>query len=239
MTGRTKLFGTNVNFGARFDPYALDTTSTGQVIRVNESVFSQQKKLFRMTSANLSFGLNFGSETFKKKDKKDNTDPNETDEDPNNLPPDPLNDQGFDPRSALQGGNATFVEGDDGYAKFEIPWNISINYSFRLTEDRQKFDPKKMAYDYKITSDINLNGNLSLTPKWRINFASGYSFDRKEIAHTNVGISRDLHCWSMNFNLVPVGRYKSYFFTIRVNSSMLQDLKYEKRNHPRDNESFY
>ncbi|WP_430815568.1 putative LPS assembly protein LptD [Carboxylicivirga sp. RSCT41] len=239
MTGRTKLFGTNVNFGAQFDPYALDTLN-GQVIRVNESVFSQQKKLFRMTSANLSFGLNFGSDTFKKKDRQDGTtDPNATQDDPNDLPPDPLNDQEFDPRAAFQGANASFVEGDDGYAKFEIPWNISINYSFRLTEDRQKFDPKKMAYDYKITSDINLNGNLSLTPKWRINFASGYSFDLKEIAHTNIGISRDLHCWSMNFNLVPVGRYKSYFFTIRVNSSMLQDLKYEKRNHPRDNDSFY
>ncbi|MCT4591671.1 MAG: putative LPS assembly protein LptD [Carboxylicivirga sp.] len=238
MSGRTKLFGTNVNFGARFDPYALDTTSTGQVIRVNESVFSQQGKLLRLQSANLSFGLNFGSDTFKKKE-KEQPDPNETDDDPNALPPDPLNDQEFDPRAAFEGSNASFAMGDDGYAKFEIPWNISINYSFRLTEDRQKFDKRKMAYDYKITSDINLNGNLSLTPKWRINFASGYSFDRKEIAHTNVGISRDLHCWSMNFNLVPVGRYKSYFFTIRVNSSMLQDLKYEKRNHPRDNGNFF
>ncbi|WP_244828200.1 putative LPS assembly protein LptD [Carboxylicivirga sediminis] len=236
MTGRTKLFGTNVNFGARFDPYAIDTTSTGQPIRVNQSVWAQQGKLLRLESANLSFGLNFGSDTFKKKDKKSGTDPNSTDEDPNALPPDPLNNQEFDPQAAFQGGNATFVKGDDGYAKFEIPWNISLNYSFRLS--RGQFNKSKMDYDFKVTSDVNLNGNVSLTPKWRINFASGYSFDRKEIAHTNVGISRDLHCWSMNFNLVPVGRYKSYFFTIRVNSSMLQDLKYEKRNHPRDNGLF-
>ncbi len=236
MTGRTKLFGTNVNFGARFDPYAIDTTSTGQPIRVNQSVYSQQGKLLRLESANLSFGLNFGSDTFKKKDKKGATDPNNMDEDPNALPPDPLNNQEFDPQSAFQGSNATFVKGDDGYAKFEIPWNISLNYSFRLS--RGQFNKNKMDYDFKVTSDVNLNGNVSLTPKWRINFSSGYSFDRKEIAHTNVGISRDLHCWSMNFNLVPVGRYKSYFFTIRVNSSMLQDLKYEKRNHPRDNGVF-
>ena len=236
MTGRTKLFGTNVNFGARFDPYAIDTTSTGQPIRVNKSVWSQQGKLLRLESANLSFGLNFGSDTFKKKDKKQ-TDPNDSEEDPDALPPDPMNDQEFDPRAAFEGSNASFAMGDDGYAKFEIPWNISLNYSFRLS--RGDFNKNKMDYDFKVTSDINLNGNISLTPKWRINFASGYSFDRKEIAHTNVGISRDLHCWSMNFNLVPVGRYKSYFFTIRVNSSMLQDLKYEKRNHPRDNGNFF
>ncbi|WP_430809972.1 MULTISPECIES: putative LPS assembly protein LptD [unclassified Carboxylicivirga] len=233
MTGRTKLFGTNVNFGARFDPYALD--SLGR--RINESVWSQRRKLLRLESANLSFGLNFGSDTFKKKDKKNNNEANGSDEDPNALPPDPLNNQEFDPQAAFQGSNASFTTDDDGYAKFEIPWNISLNYSFRLS--RGKFNKDKMDYDFKVTSDVNLNGNLSLTPKWRINFASGYSFDRKEIAHTNVGISRDLHCWSMSFNLVPVGRYKSYFFTIRVNSSMLQDLKYEKRNHPRDNANFY
>ncbi|MBK3516830.1 LPS-assembly protein LptD [Carboxylicivirga sp. N1Y132] len=238
MTGRTKLFGTNVNFGARFDPYAIDTTSTGQPIRVNESVLSQQGKLLRLESANLSFGLNFGSDTFKKKDKKNTTtDPNDIEDDPNALPPDPLNNQEFDPQAAFKGSNASFVEGDDGYAKFEIPWNISLNYSFRLSKGT--FNKSKMDYDFKVTSDINLNGNVSLTPKWRINFSSGYSFDLNEIAHTNIGISRDLHCWSMNFNLVPVGRYKSYFFTIRVNSSMLQDLKYEKRNHPRDNGNFY
>ncbi|MCG8580936.1 MAG: LPS-assembly protein LptD, partial [Bacteroidales bacterium] len=92
MTGRTKLFGTNVNFGARFDPYAIDTTSTGQPIRVNKSVWSQQGKLLRLESANLSFGLNFGSDTFKKKDKKQ-TDPNDSEEDPDALPPDPMNDQ--------------------------------------------------------------------------------------------------------------------------------------------------
>ena len=232
MTGRTKLFGTNVNFGARFDPYALD--SLGQ--RINQSVYAQQGKLLRLESANLSFGLNFGSDTFKKKDKDKEIDPNSSEEEPP-LPPDPINDKGFDPQATFGDSNAHFAVGDDGYAKFEIPWNISLNYSFRLSKD--KFNQEKMDYDFKITSDVNLNGNISLTPKWRINFASGYSFDRKEIAHTNVGISRDLHCWSMNFNLVPVGRYKSYYFTIRVNSSMLQDLKYEKRNHPRDNGNFY
>ncbi len=231
MTGRTKLFGTNVNFGARFDPYALD--SLGR--RINESVYSQQGKFLRLESANLSFGLNFGSDTFKKKDKK-NEDSNTSEDEPP-LPPNPLNDQAFDPQATFEGSNAHFDIGDDGYAKFEIPWNISLNYSFRLSRDG--FNKKKMDYDFKVTSDINLNGNISLTPKWRINFASGYSIDSKKIAHTNIGISRDLHCWSMNFNLVPVGRYKSYYFTIRVNSSMLQDLKYEKRNHPRDNGSFY
>ncbi len=236
MSGRTKILGTNINFGARFDPYALDTTKTGQVIRVNKSVWSTQRRIARLESANLSFGFNFGSDTFKKKDRQEDEQAEETEEPPI---PDPMNPD--DVRSQLptfdKNRNTNLTEGDDGYAEFSIPWNLSFNYSFRLS--RGDFNPSKMDYDFKVTSDINFNGNVSLTPKWKINFASGYSFDQKTLAHTNVGVSRDLHCWSMNFNVVPVGRYKSYFFTIRVNSSMLQDLKYEKRSSPRDNANFY
>ena len=109
----------------------------------------------------------------------------------------------------------------------------------RLMRDPQKFNKEKMEYDYRITADININGKLSLTPKWNITASTGYNLETRTLGHTNVGITRDLHCWGMRFNLVPVGRYKSYFFTISVNSSLLQDLKYEKRNHPRDNPGFY
>ncbi len=239
MSGRTKIFGTNINFGARFDPYALDTTKTGTVIRVNQSVWSTQRKLLRLESANLNFGFSIGSETFKKKNRQNDT-PDTTPDDQqdlaDNLNPDDINSQlpSFD-----QDEQRGLIQGDDGYADFSIPWNISFNYSLRLTQDRTSFNEAKMDYDFKVTSDLNFNGNFSLTPKWKVNFSSGYSLDAKELAHTNIGISRDLHCWSMNFSLVPIGRYKSYFFTIRVNSSMLQDLKYEKRNSVRDNTNYY
>ena len=122
------------------------------------------------------------------------------------------------------------------YAQFSMPWNISLNYNMRVTQD--EFNEDKMDYDKKITADVSISGNIELTKKWGINFSTGYSFDDKELSHTNIRISRDLHCWNMSFNLVPIGTYKSYFFTIAVNSSMLRDLKYEKRSHARDNASF-
>jgi len=46
---------------------------------------------------------------------------------------------------------------------------------------------------------------------------------------TNIGITRDLHCWTMSFNWVPNGTLKMWNFTIRVKSSVLADLKYERR----------
>ncbi|TAJ12617.1 LPS-assembly protein LptD [Marinilabiliaceae bacterium JC017] len=236
MSGRTKVLGTNINFGANFDPYGIDTTATGQPIRINESAWNANGKLLRLESANLSFGISFGSDNFKKKDKKDKQEKEDTP-----PPVDPLTDAMLTEEQRLnmqsKDSQRNLSLSDDGYAKFEIPWDISLNYSMRVIKDQ--FNKTKMDYDYKITADINLNGNLSLTPKWRINFSTGYNLETKSIAHTNIGITRDLHCWGMRFNLVPVGRYKSYFFSINVNSSLLKDLKYEKRNHPRDNPGFY
>jgi lipopolysaccharide assembly outer membrane protein LptD (OstA) len=77
--------------------------------------------------------------------------------------------------------------------------------------------------------NINLSGDFSVTKKWKINYTTGYDIDRKQISLTNLGITRDLHCWVMRFEWVPFGERQSYFFTIGVKSSILQDLKYDKR----------
>ena len=244
MSGRTKILGTNINFGATFDPYALDTTATGQAKRINTSHYKATGKLARLESANLNFGISIGSEKIKKwleKRRGETSDDEEEDlgdeEEEYTNPLDRVDrtDDAFaDTRGTEQGRSKV---SDDGYTKFEFPWNLSLNYSFRMTNG--EFDKAKMAYKKKITSDINLNGDFSLTPKWKFSFSSGYNFDTKEISHTNLRISRDLHCWGMSFNLVPVGRYKSYFFNIRVNSSILQDLKYDKRSSARDNAGYF
>ena len=74
MNGSTKLFGTNINFGANFDPYALDTTKTGQPITVNKYMLNEHKKIARLTDANLSFSLRFDSKKFKRKKEKGSKD---------------------------------------------------------------------------------------------------------------------------------------------------------------------
>jgi hypothetical protein len=51
----------------------------------------------------------------------------------------------------------------------------------------------------------------------------------KEITMTQIGITRDLHCWEMSFNWVPNGSMKMWDFTIRVKAPVLSDLKYQRR----------
>jgi lipopolysaccharide assembly outer membrane protein LptD (OstA) len=245
MSGRTKILGTSINFGATFDPYALDTipttSSMPRVIKVNRFEWNENRRPARLQNANLSFGFNFGSETFKKR--REGRSPGDLPEDsvtplenePEDIPPG-MNQHEQGQTAAIQ--NVDPLEaGDDGYVKFEIPWNISVNYNMRLIQDN--FNKERMAYDHKLTADISLSGRISLTKKWDLSVSSGYNLDRKQISHTNVRINRNLHCWNMSFNMVPVGQFKSFFFNIAVNSSLLRDLKYEKRSHPRDNPTWF
>jgi len=44
-----------------------------------------------------------------------------------------------------------------------------------------------------------------------------------------LNIYRDLHCWELLFNWIPIGFHQSYTLTIRVKAAALRDLKYEKK----------
>jgi len=234
MSGRTKLFGTNITFAATFSPYAMDTVLRGNSYKpqeINKYQWTSNKGgILRFENANLSFGFNLDSKNFgKNKENKDK---------PSDKPPSNDLFDDSDSEEPLLGSAQNPIiqeEGDEGYVKFEIPWNLSINFNLRYIPDMNDFNRKTMNYVHKMTADINVSGRVTLTKKWDISLFSGYNLERKEISHTKISISRNLHCWSMSFNLVPIGRYKSYFFIIAVNSSMLRDLKYEKRNSPRDN----
>ncbi len=116
----------------------------------------------------------------------------------------------------------------DGYAKWACPWSLSVNYSVNYSYGN--FNKQKMEYDGKITQNLSFSGNIRPTPAWNFSFTASYNFDTHKLAYMNCNISRDLHCFTMRASIVPVGPYKSYNFHISVNSSMLSDLKYDKRS---------
>lgn len=107
------------------------------------------------------------------------------------------------------------------YIDWEIPWNLTVGYNLAYA--------KQVNNTTNITQAMNVSGDLSISEKWKVNFNTGYNFDSKEITQTMIGIARDLHCWQMNVNWVPFGRFTSYNIDIRVKSSILQDLKVSRR----------
>ena len=111
----------------------------------------------------------------------------------------------------------------DDYVDFDVPWNISISYNLTYSKPSPYKSPT-------ISQIINFSGDLSLTPKWKLAFQSGYDIKNKEVTSTSFSVTRDLHCWEMTFNCMPFGQHQSYNFEIHVRSSLLRDLKLTKRD---------
>ncbi len=103
---------------------------------------------------------------------------------------------------------------------FSIPWSLSLSFAF--SENKVQPNPSRSS---------NLRGGLefSLTEKWKVSASGGYDVFNREVVAPELTISRDLHCWFMNFYWVPTGEYKQYRFEIRVKASQLSDLKLTKQ----------
>ena len=227
----TKNF--NLQMSATWDTYTYQLDRYGNPVRVNKPRWTVGKGLGRLSSTGTSFSYTFNNNTFKKKDKKsDSPSPQQPLQQPN-IPPDPNADEEEEDSS----DNDDIQFGPDGYAIWEVPWSLSINYS--VNYGYGTFNKKKMEYNGKFTQNLSFSGNISLTKNWSFNFSASYDFDAKKIAYMNCNITRDMHCWSMSASFVPVGPYKSYNFHISVKSSLLQDLKYDKRGNSYDRLDWY
>ncbi len=114
---------------------------------------------------------------------------------------------------------------------YSVPWNLSFTYSF---DYRSRYQHAQDRMDRNYIQSLSVRGDIQLTPNWRIGFRSGYDFDNHQLTYTSIDVHRDLHCWEMTFNWIPMGFRQSYNFTIRVKSSVLQDLKLTRQRHHLD-----
>ncbi len=117
-----------------------------------------------------------------------------------------------------------FVE----YYDFNMPWDFRFDYSFSY----RKPNPFEKA---TINQSLNFNGRMSLTDNWNLSLTSNFDVQAGKFSFTTFNIQRKMHCWNMAFNFVPFGQRKSYSFTINASSSMLKDLKVDKKRSWFDN----
>lgn len=203
FSGRTAIFNEkiNINFNGTFDPYAFDR-DLGR--RVNRFAI-KDGKLARLTNFGLSFDYSFNPDANRGRQ--------------NNL--DSLNNQRANMTPEQQQALARISSDPNAFVDFNIPWNLAGSFSFQYAN---------LGATTNVTATLNVHGDFSLTPKWKVQFNSGYDFRQKEVSLTRFSIYRDLHCWDMSFGWVPFGRFQSYNVTIRAKASILQDLKLTKRN---------
>ncbi|MEM1406458.1 MAG: putative LPS assembly protein LptD [Bacteroidota bacterium] len=188
-----------INFTGQLDPYVYIDNGTSRGRRVDQYTWNTGNGIGQLSRATIALSTNLNP----KGQKKDSQNANK-----------------------IANSDLSQVEKDfllnnpDAYIDFEIPWSLRVNYNFNYT--------KTGLENSEITQTLRFSGDLSLTEKWKVNFNSGYDFQNNEFTTTTIGINRDLHCWVMNFNWTPFGRFTSYSFTIRVKSSLLQDLKIDR-----------
>lgn len=231
----------NLNLSATWDVYTYQLNSAGNPVRVNIPRWKAGKGLGRLSSTGTSFSYTFNNDTFKrKKDGSKNNDNNNNNSnygDGDNWGDDDTDGNG------QQGGRSGHDHDDDlqltpeGYVPWEVPWSLSVNYSINYSYGN--FNKQKMEYDGKITQNLSLSGNIRPTKNWEFSASASYNFDTKKIAYMNLNIARDLHCFTMRASVIPVGPYKSYNFHISVKSSLLSDLKYDKRSSQSNGVKWY
>ena len=217
----------NLNLSAVWDVYTYQLNSYGNPVRVNVPRWEVGKGWGRLSSTGTSFSYTFNNDTFKKlreRGKKSDDSKDTSDH----------SDDEWDDDSSTGGHSHSHDDDEpvamraDGYAAWTMPWNLTLNYS--VNYGYGEFDKKKMEYKGKITQNLSFSGNLRPTKNWNFGFTASYNFDTRKLAYMNCNISRDMHCFTMRASFVPVGPYKSYNFHISAKSSLLSDLKYDKRS---------
>ena len=104
---------------------------------------------------------------------------------------------------------------------FSIPWNLNLIFNF----SQSRPTPTQTSRSASLSAELSFN----LTEKWKISARGNYDLSRKEFAAPSVVVSRDLHCWLMNFTWYPVGFLQGYRLEIRVKAPQLQDIKVTKQ----------
>lgn len=203
--------GFNLSLSAVWDVYTYKLNEYGNPYRSNTTRLQAGKGLGRLSSTGTSFSYTFNNATFTKLFNRNNG-----------------NDGDGGNKKKSTGSRSSGEFDAEGYAKWSFPWSLSVNYS--ISYGYGDFNKEKMEYNGKVTQNLSFSGSCSPTPNWNFSFSASYDFNLKKIAYMNCNLSRDLHCFVLTASFVPVGPYKSYNFHIAVKSSLLSDLKYDKRS---------
>ena len=229
LSGRTRLAGNfDITYSSSWTPYARN--EQGQYI--NQFLWETDRRLLKLNNTRWALNFNY---TLSSRDRIDSrSDDNGRGTGMTDMPHGadrefgmPDNDNDFNGMPMDMERDMMPLNGVD----YSVPWNLTFSYSFNYNAN-YRFAEDKMDRNY--IQNLSVRGDMYLTPKWRIGFRTGYDFDNKQMTYTSIDVYRDLHCWEMTFNWIPMGFRQSYNFTIRVKSSVLQDLKLRRRTHHMD-----
>lgn len=206
------------NFSGALDPYALDNQNRKiDVLNINNG-----GSLFRLTNANVSINYSFSSKDFDKKAHDSNRMRSETFR--NGGRPDDLFGESADLYTGQLYDNEEYEAEPRNveWYNYSIPWDMRFAYTITYNNNQRQREISSQS--------LMLSTNLTLSPRWFVGVSSGYDFKNKGVTLTQFRFQRDLESWQMTFTWTPIGSINtSWYFFIGIKSSMLSDIKYEKR----------
>ena len=220
MSANTNLLKDKLqlNLGATMDPLAIDNAGN----RIDKFNIANGGSLLRFTSANVTVNYSLSSS-----DPLFGGQPTTNDEKQNvqnGGRADDLLGQSIDlaDRQKSMFDDEHRNEGKSSFYSTEIPWDLTLAWSLTYSNSQRNSE---------ITSNsLMVSGNVTLSPGWIAGVTTGYDFKNKGVTFTQLRFERDLKSWRMDFSWVPNSYYKQWNFFIGIKSSILQDIKYEKRN---------
>ena len=158
----------NLNLSATWDVYTYQLNEYGTPTRVNRTRLQAGKGLAKLSSTGTSFSYTLNNDTFKKKKDKEEKQQDE--------PPEAVDRYRRNDREEENKGGRTesgIELNPDGYAKWEFPWSLTLNYSVNYSYG--DFNYEKMDYNGRITQNLSLSGNVKPTKNWAFNFSASYN----------------------------------------------------------------
>ena len=190
----------NITGSASMDPYDVD--SFGRRI---DKLLWKEGKPGRLTSGSLAISTSLRSKADDDKKDKDRIPVDET------LTP----DEQLQQLEYVRNNPSEFVD-------FNIPWNVSLSFSLSFY---RTLSPNLKDYITTISSNLSVNGDFSLTPKWKVGGNTYFDFKTAKIQQLTMFITREMHCWQLAINVTPVGLYRSFNITVNPKSGILRDLR--------------
>ena len=209
------------NFSGSLDPYALDNNNQ----KIDVFNIDNGGSLFRLTNANVSINYSFSSKDFDGSGKKD-LDRTENETFRNGGRPDDLfgdatdiyDGQIYKDDTEEEDADKTNVE----WYNYNIPWDMRLAYTITYGNSQRQNEISSQS--------LMVSTNMELAPRWTVGVSSGYDFKNKGVTLTQFRFQRDLESWQMSFNWTPIGSINTaWYFFIGIKSSVLSDIKYDKR----------
>ncbi len=204
LYARSTLFEkVNINASATLDPYDVDSKG----YRLKTYAFDPKALKFgRITSGSIAISTSFSSKSKDGKTEKDRE-----------IPIDPFLTPDEQQRQ-LQFAKANPAE----FTDFNIPWTLSFSYSLSFSK---QIKSDYSGFETRTFSSLNFNGDFSLSEKWKVGGSGYYDVSMGGLQQFSMFISREMHCWQMSINVMPVGIFRSFNITVNPKSGILRDLK--------------